>query len=92
MSKDHRPPYVTRQVVYTIRDYECGHCSSKVGAYEEIARQMWWDAEPAGRVPKLPRTSDDDSYLAWELHHGRTTQRLARWLAWVDSKQQTGSD
>ncbi len=85
----HRPPYVTRQVVYAIRDYECGHCSSADAAYTEIARSMWWDAESAGRVPKLPRgDADEAAYDAWRARWERTVTRLARWLAWVDRKQQ----
>ena len=48
--------YVTRTVVYCgLPDPECGHHSTPESAYKEIACQMWFDAEKAGRVPKMSR-------------------------------------
>lgn len=87
----HQPPYVTRKVMYVIRSYECGHCSSADRAYAQIANEMWIAAEGKGRVPQAPRGSGAE-FDAWLEQHNRTVHRLARWLAWVDSKQQKGLD
>lgn len=81
------PPYVTRHVVYCgPPDPECGHHRTAHSAYSEIARQMWFEAEDARRVPKMPRGKIDDE---WWSRYQRTTTRLARWLAWVDSRHGT---
>ncbi len=70
--------YVTKQIVYTVDDYECGHHATPEGAYEEIATRAWFDAVRAGKVV---RADTDASIERMEL----VVARLARWMAWSDS-------